>query len=348
MANEVSFPNGIAVSGAIVCNKNELQAPRAENLSSAPSSPGTGQYYFDQVLKRARLWNGSAWDNLSGSLSGYTVTKTDANNSSSRVSVLSITVPANTWDDGETIHFDFFTDTLQNSGGSLNLTPGASYNSNQVTGTAVSISANATEGFMRRHVAATRLNSSIYFQFSDPANTAGVLRDTAGNDLSTNQFTGSAGGVLTSQTFTADATLSFDVQWASANASAYYKVLSAVAYKISPITANPISSIITIAGIVESGSSATNRAVWRAPFPCTVTNVRGYRNGGTGATVNGRKNGSSNFLGSALSLTSADTWMDGGTIASPSIAAGDNIELMWVSFAGTPTYVTIQLDITRT
>jgi hypothetical protein len=328
--------------------KNELRNPKIENLSSAPSSPVTGQFYFDTVLARPRMWNGNAWDNLSGSLSGYTVTKTDANNTASRISVLSITVPANTWADGETIHFDFFTDTLQNSGGSLNLTPGGSYNSNQVTGTAVSISASATEGFMRRHVAATRIGTSIYFQLSDPANTAGILRDTAGNDLSTNQFTGSAGGVLTTQTFTADATLTVDVQWASANASAYYKVLSAVAYKISPITANPISSIITNGGIVESGGSAVNRMTFIAPYACTLTAVKGFRNGGTGATINARKNGTSNFLSSALSLTSADTVMDGGSVQNTSLAAGDYVELMWVSFAGAPTYVTIQINITRT
>jgi len=37
--------------------------------------------------------------------------------------------------------------------------------------------------------------------------------------------------------------------------------------------------------------SVWNIIVWRAPFACTVTNVRGYRVGGTGATINARRNG---------------------------------------------------------
>ena len=103
------------------------------------------------------------------------------------------------------------------------------------------------------------------------------------------------------------------------------------------------AEIYNPSGIVQ----ADNIICWRAPYACTVTNVRGYRVGGTGATVNARKNGASNHLASALSLTSADTWQDGGAVQNTSYAAGDKMEIMLVSVSGSPTQIMIQIDLTR-
>jgi len=100
-------------------------------------------------------------------------------------------------------------------------------------------------------------------------------------------------------------------------------------------------------GTVLNPSGAINIIVWRAPFACTVTNVRGYRVNGTGATINARRNGTSNHLASALSLTSADTWQDGGSVQNTAYAAGDKLEIMIVSVAGSPTQIAIQVDFTR-
>lgn len=97
----------------------------------------------------------------------------------------------------------------------------------------------------------------------------------------------------------------------------------------------------------SAGVATANVIVWRAPYACTVTNVRGYRVGGTGATINARKNGSSNHLASALSLTSADTWTDGGAVQNTAYAAGDKLEIMVVSVTGTPTQIAVQVDFTR-
>jgi hypothetical protein len=93
-------------------------------------------------------------------------------------------------------------------------------------------------------------------------------------------------------------------------------------------------------------TAAINIIVWRAPFACTVTKVWGYRVGGTGATVNARKNGASNHLASALSLTSGGGWMDGGAVQNQSYAAGDKLEIMIVTVAGSPTQVGVQVDFT--
>jgi hypothetical protein len=106
------------------------------------------------------------------------------------------------------------------------------------------------------------------------------------------------------------------------------------------------SSIISRGGTILSPTVAINVIVWRAPFACTVTNVRGYRVGGTGATINARLNGASNHLAAALSLTSADTWMDGGAVQNTAYVAGDKLEIMIVTVAGTPTQVAVQIDFT--
>jgi hypothetical protein len=97
-----------------------------------------------------------------------------------------------------------------------------------------------------------------------------------------------------------------------------------------------------------SGITTTaNVIVWRAPFACTVTNVRGYRVGGSGATINARLNGASNHLSSALSLTSADTWMDGGVVQNTAYAAGDKLEIMLASVSGSPTQICIMVEFTK-
>lgn len=87
--------------------------------------------------------------------------------------------------------------------------------------------------------------------------------------------------------------------------------------------------------------------VWRAPFPCVVTNVRGHRKGGTGATVNARINQTSNHLSSALSLATADAWADGGAVQNATYVAGDDLEIMLVSITGAVTEIAIQVDFIR-
>jgi pectate lyase-like protein len=108
----------------------------------------------------------------------------------------------------------------------------------------------------------------------------------------------------------------------------------------------------THAGVISRGATVLNPVasdliVWRAPYACTVTNVRGYRVGGTGATINARRNGTSAHLSSDLSLTSADTWVDGGAVQNTAYAAGDKMEIRVMSVAGAPTQVAIQVDLTR-
>lgn len=78
---------------------------------------------------------------------------------------------------------------------------------------------------------------------------------------------------------------------------------------------------------------------------CHVLAVRGYRVGGTGATVNGRRAGSENFLASNLSLTSADTATDGGAVQNDALAVGEKVEAVIASTAGSPTCIVVQIDV---
>jgi hypothetical protein len=94
-------------------------------------------------------------------------------------------------------------------------------------------------------------------------------------------------------------------------------------------------------------TAAINIFTWVAPYVCTVIAVKGYRVGGTGATINARKNGSLNHLASALSLTSADTVMDGGSVQNTTYSVGDKMEIMVVSVAGSPTQVGVLVYFTR-
>jgi len=101
--------------------------------------------------------------------------------------------------------------------------------------------------------------------------------------------------------------------------------------------------------IVSSGgiTAAVNVICWQAPYACTVLAVKGYRVGGTGATVNARRNGSSNHLSSNLSITSADTWIDGGAVQNASYALGDKLEIMIVTVTASPTQVGVQVNFVR-
>jgi hypothetical protein len=110
-----------------------------------------------------------------------------------------------------------------------------------------------------------------------------------------------------------------------------------------PITFSRGATIYNNAGI----TTTVNIIVWRAPFACTVTAVKGYRVGGTTLTVNARKNGASNHLSSAVSVSSADTWVDGGAVQNTSYAAGDKLEIMIVTVSGSPTQIAIQVDFTK-
>jgi|GEM_PF-2819157 len=98
-----------------------------------------------------------------------------------------------------------------------------------------------------------------------------------------------------------------------------------------------------------AGISSPDQAIcFVAPWACEVINVKALRRDGTGATVNMRKNFTSNHLSSDLSLAAVDTLYDGGTIQNASYSAGDIMEAMVQTATGSPTHMTILAYVRRT
>ncbi|MEU7327239.1 hypothetical protein [Streptomyces parvus] len=102
----------------------------------------------------------------------------------------------------------------------------------------------------------------------------------------------------------------------------------------------------TTKGVVvpEPPAGGVSYVIWRAPHACTVTAVSGYREGGTGATVNATVNGA-DLLAVDLSLSTPDTWLSGPDVQNASMAAGDTLAVAVRSAAGAPAAITILIDI---
>lgn len=110
-----------------------------------------------------------------------------------------------------------------------------------------------------------------------------------------------------------------------------------------PVRTAPTSTA-TKGLVIPTPPGAVTYVIWRAPKACTVTAVRGYRTGGTGATINATKNGA-DLLAVNLSLSTADTWLSGPGIQNATFAAGDSLAVAIRSVAGAPAAVTIQVDV---
>lgn len=106
----------------------------------------------------------------------------------------------------------------------------------------------------------------------------------------------------------------------------------------------PSTATATKGLVVTAPTGAATYVIWRAPRACTVTAVRGYRSGGTGVTINATKNGA-DLATTDLSLSTDVTWMAAAALQNTAVAAGDSIAVAVRSVSGTPTAVTIQVDV---
>jgi hypothetical protein len=111
------------------------------------------------------------------------------------------------------------------------------------------------------------------------------------------------------------------------------------------------TSLIFTKGVAYTDATAvvaSTIVAWVAPFSCTVTAIKGYRVGGTGATINAYRGTTATPHRSAnLSLTSASTWMDGGAVQNTAYVLGDSLLFGLVTVTGSVTQVNIQLNLTR-
>lgn len=144
---------------------------------------------------------------------------------------------------------------------------------------------------------------------------------------------GAGGGASTSDPF---------VTWSSAGDLTNQKVIGSF-----------LTSVLQIAlpfargGTVLSPQNPINITVWRAPFPCTVTAVKGYTLDATGTTVNARINGASTHLATDLTISSAGSWLDGGAVQNMAYTTGDRLEIMLTSIVGGPSQIAVQVEYTR-
>lgn len=108
------------------------------------------------------------------------------------------------------------------------------------------------------------------------------------------------------------------------------------------------SQEFTVGAVVKSPVDGDLVIVWRAPFACTVTAVRGYSDAGTTSVVNAFKGtlaSPTNFCSTNITIDPADAW-ENGTVTTSTVAAGDAVGVRVVT-AGTATELSIQIDFTR-
>jgi hypothetical protein len=105
------------------------------------------------------------------------------------------------------------------------------------------------------------------------------------------------------------------------------------------------SQVFSKGGTILSPTPQTI-VIWRAPFACTVTAVKGYQDIGTGSVVTAY-DGSTDLLSTNLTISSAATWQDGGSLAKTAVSAGDSIAIRVVSVSGSPNYLVIQVELTQ-
>lgn len=87
-----------------------------------------------------------------------------------------------------------------------------------------------------------------------------------------------------------------------------------------------------------------NFVIWRAPYACTLIAIRGWRTGGTGATVNTRRNGADENMAADLSLDIEDSFIDGGVLQNTDFAEGDVLEALIKTALDFPTLIVVQVE----
>lgn len=158
-------------------------------------------------------------------IKSYAVTTTDNGPSggTSEVDLMSVSVGANEFNDGDEIIFDWTSETLNNSGGSTNVTIKAYWNGNSITtNSTVAFTSSATVGQVPRQLRMKRIGTSVYITLTTPS-TFNFIQDA----FAASGTLGAGGGILTSQTFSGAAVAKFSLTFSVAGANIYYKVKSA-------------------------------------------------------------------------------------------------------------------------
>jgi len=161
----------------------------------------------------------------------------DCSNTTNETTVLTVTVPKNTWNSGEIINIWARIEAKQNSGGAVNFTQKVKVNSSSITVVNASSIANSTNsGKFTQGFSIVRNGSDVEFMPAKNDVTVGdaggafmpVTTELGGNAITTNHF---STNIYTSVDFTADVVITMTAQWASSNANTYFNGVSVIASK---------------------------------------------------------------------------------------------------------------------
>lgn len=165
----------------------------------------------------------------------YTVTTADCENTTSQITVAQFTVPANTWSDGQCVELSICTHALQNNGSSNNWTGTIGGTGITDRTTPATTIGNAT--YQMRNVATFRFyreGNSVSYTILSPQSATQKYHDGVRDPFDTN---GALNGFInnvaydSSVDFTTNITIYYKMQWSSANASSYVRVVHARAVK---------------------------------------------------------------------------------------------------------------------
>jgi hypothetical protein len=111
---------------------------------------------------------------------------------------------------------------------------------------------------------------------------------------------------------------------------------------------SPDSRTFVAGGTKPGATGASDAIVWEAPYAATILAVRGIRvNGGTGATINARRNLTDEHLAGDLSLPTPGVVADGGAVQNTAYVAGDIMEARIKSASGSPSDITVLIRVRR-
>lgn len=165
----------------------------------------------------------------------YTVTTADAENTTTNTTVASFTIPANTWSDGQTVELRVVTLANQNAGVSVNWTGRIGGTGITERSTATTSVANAT--YQWRNITTFRFyreGNTVTFTVLNPQSLTGTYNDAARWPFDNN---GAMVGPInwldydSSVDFTTNITIDYKMQWGTANAATYVRVVHARAVK---------------------------------------------------------------------------------------------------------------------
>ncbi|MFE6226902.1 hypothetical protein [Streptomyces sp. NPDC057854] len=100
----------------------------------------------------------------------------------------------------------------------------------------------------------------------------------------------------------------------------------------------------TQGAVITAPAGTATYVICALPKAAQVVGVRGYRSGGTGVTINALRNGL-DLLPVDLSLSTDSTWLAASTIQNATAAANDALAVSIRNVAGSPAYVSIQIDL---